>query len=161
MSCNFTEKVSQWIDGELVAEEAEQVQLHVSACAICQRAQEDFFLLREQISEYPIKRDHAAERRTLAGILGTERVPLWRRKVALPAPAFALVVLLIVALSAWMIATRATKSPLQTAVQSTNPAVEKPSAQTAKDNVDFSRFDRGERAVIYAARRVPTGNTQP
>ena len=161
MSCNFTEKVSQWIDGELVAEEAEQVQLHVSACAICQGAREDFLLLREQISEYPIKRDHAAERRALAGILSAERVPLWRRKVALPAPAFALIVLLIVVLSTWTIAMRATKPPLQTAIQPANPEMEKPSAQPTKDSVDFSRFDRGERAVIHTARRATTANAQP
>jgi hypothetical protein len=161
MSCNFTEKVSQWIDGELAAEEAEQVNLHVAACTICQRTQEDFLLLREQIGQYSIKRDHAAERRALAEILGTERVPLWRRKIALPAPAFALIVLLIVALSAWTIATRATKSSLQPAIQSANHAMEKPSEQTAKDGVDFSRFDRGERAVIYTLRRAPIGNAQP
>jgi len=161
MSCNFTEKVSQWIDGELVAAEAEQVNLHVAACTICQRAQEDFLLLREQISQYSIKRDHAAERRVLAEILGTERVPLWRRKIALPAPAFALIGLLIVALSAWTIVTRATKSSLPTAIHSANHAMEKPSEQTAKDSVDFSRFDRGERAVIYTLRRAPTGNAQP
>ena len=161
MSCNFTEKVSQWIDGELIAAEAEQIKLHVAACAICRRAHEDFLLLREQISAYPIEHDRAAERRALAKIVGADRVPLWRRKVALPAPAFALIVLMMIALGGWTIATRFTRSPLQTGAQPAHSANANPSAPTPSDNLDLSRLDRGERAVIYTVRRAQSGNAQP
>lgn len=50
MSCHLTEKISLLIDGELGAEEAKKLTKHLSGCASCQLAREDFLHLRQQLS---------------------------------------------------------------------------------------------------------------
>ena len=46
-SCQHTEQVSAWLDGELSPEEAETLELHLAVCPICQEEQETI----EQMSE--------------------------------------------------------------------------------------------------------------
>lgn len=148
MSCNFTEKLSLLIDGELEREEAEQVNLHLSSCLICQQAQRDFLSLREQIKSHPYEPDANAERRAIRRILDSERVPFWEKRIALPVPVFSLMLLALLALIAWSVYVRANR-PAQTEL-ATAPVNNQPS----QDGPDLSRFDKGERAVIYTARRA-------
>jgi anti-sigma factor RsiW len=160
MDCKFTENISLLMDGELSPEQAQEVQLHLSACAICQQAQEDFHLLRQEIQSYQSEFDISAQRRNLhklldeASLLKSERLPFWRRRIALPVPALAFIALLFVALSLWAVSLRAAKpsqSPESLSIQRVRPAV---------NPFDVSRFDKGGRAVIYTARRTST-NEQP
>ena len=69
MKCDWTQKVSLLIDGELAGAEAREVEHHLAACGDCQRAQADFMLLRQQITAYKIDRDAFAEHRALHSIL--------------------------------------------------------------------------------------------
>ena len=69
MNCDWTEKISLLIDGELAGGEARAVESHLADCAACSRAKDDFLLLREQISSYPLASDSYAERRALERIL--------------------------------------------------------------------------------------------
>ena len=159
MSCNFTEKVSLLVDGELEREEAEQVRLHVSSCVICRQAQTDFLSLREQIKSEPYEHDLIRERQAIKSILSPERVPLWRRRITLPAPVFSCMLLALLALVAWAVYTRAIRTApsadeIQPAITKTENRAEPPRA-----NIDLSRFDRGERAVIYTERRAQAGAT--
>lgn len=72
MSCEFTEKVSLLIDGELSPAELHEVERHLLACAECRQARADFVNLRQQITAYPVLVDINAQRRALASILGAQ-----------------------------------------------------------------------------------------
>jgi hypothetical protein len=154
MDCTFTENVSLFMDGELSADQAQQIQLHLSSCAICQQAQEEFLLLRQEIQDYQHKPDTSAQQRILHNIFESQRVPFWRKKIALPVPALALMLLLVVVLSLWAAYLRTAKLPqvAATILPAKTPEIMSDSAKA----FDLSRFDKGERAVIYTARRSST-----
>ena len=78
MSCDFTEKISSLIDGELSAAEARRVEGHLLTCAECQQARADFLNLRSQIASFETSLQPEVQNRALAKILsrGTrERTP--------------------------------------------------------------------------------------
>lgn len=143
MSCNFTEKLSQLIDGELERGEAQQVTLHLLSCPVCQQAQADFLNLREQIKSHSYEPDANAQRQAIRRILDSERIPFWQRKVALPVPVFSLIMLTLFAFVAWFVYVRATGSRAAAPINS----------QASQNGFDLSRFDKGERAVIYTTKR--------
>src|SRR3979411_441282 len=66
MSCDFTEKVSLLIDGELPPIELRAAELHLLDCAECQQVRADFLSMRSQISDYVPALAPAAPRRWLA-----------------------------------------------------------------------------------------------
>ena len=70
--CNWTEKVSLLIDGELAAQEARAVEQHLGDCFACRLAREDFLLLRHQLSSYHADVNLLAQRRALDSILGSD-----------------------------------------------------------------------------------------
>jgi hypothetical protein len=70
MDCNWTEKISQLVDGELPADEARAVERHAADCFACQIAREDFMLLRHQLISYRTEVNPLAERQALRKILG-------------------------------------------------------------------------------------------
>jgi len=69
MSCDFTEKVSLLIDGELPPIELRAAERHLLDCAECQQARADFLSVRSQISDYVPALAPAAPRRELARLL--------------------------------------------------------------------------------------------
>ena len=151
MSCNLTEKVSLLLDGELAADEAERLEPHVTACPVCRTAREDFVRLRRQIKAYEYTPNTEARRRALAHILAPPPVPLWRRRLALPVPVFAVIGLMI-AVAVWAILPRRTvqPSPAPLVLQPNDAAT----AHAAQSRFDLSRFDHGERAEIYTVPRA-------
>ena len=70
MSCDFTEKISLLIDGELSEHEAREVQRHLTGCAACQEARADFLSFRSEISNYNPSLHPAAQANALKQILG-------------------------------------------------------------------------------------------
>lgn len=158
MNCEWTEKVSLLMDGELMLEEAAKASAHLAACETCQEAQADFLQLRELVQDYPAP-GLFAQRRALASILGAEsapeRLPLWKRRIAVPAPIFALLFGAVLMLGALIVASRFSSLPKPTSPLQNQP----PRANVAEDgprSMDFSAFDRGGRAVIYVVRQPPT-----
>src|SRR5881396_3543664 len=103
MDCEWTEKVSALLDGELEEGEATGLREHLSACAICRQAEAEFLIMRREIKSYAIETLSATRQRTLHKILSSENVPLWRRRVALPVPALSLILLALVFLGVWTI----------------------------------------------------------
>jgi anti-sigma factor RsiW len=104
MNCDFTEKISLLIDGELAHEETKGVETHLKTCAACRQAREDFLLVRREINSYESALDPFAQQRTLRNILaskseseaGATKAALssgilarLRERFAIPAPAFA------------------------------------------------------------------------
>jgi len=70
MSCDFTEKISLLIDGELSEHDAREVQRHLTGCAACQEARADFLSFRSEISSYGASLNPAAQAAALKRILG-------------------------------------------------------------------------------------------
>lgn len=155
MSCNLTEKVSLLIDGELAQDEAEQIKQHMAGCSICSRANEDFLSLRQQIKSYEFAPDSLARRQALARILAGEPVSLWKKKLALPVPLFALAMLLMMVLAGWAIFLRAAPQPTPAGIRPVDQVDDASRAPTSPKSFDLSRFDHGQRAEIYTARRTP------
>jgi hypothetical protein len=55
MNCEFAEKVSEFIDGELPADQVLAVERHLLACSECQELRSDFMSMRSEISNYPLR----------------------------------------------------------------------------------------------------------
>jgi anti-sigma factor RsiW len=157
MDCDFKEKVSMLMDGELGPRESEEVRNHVAGCRACQQAQADFAHLREQIQSYDFTPDSAARKRALSKVLGPESASGWGRTIALPVPVFAAILICVIALGLW-------SASMRLKLGSAGP--QGPGARRVIDNsaaarppeggMDLSRFDRGERAVIYKVPRAET-----
>lgn len=150
MSCDFTERVSLLIDGELASSEAEQMKRHLTECLVCHQMEQDFLGLRDQIQSCELETEPLVQRQTLRNVLASQKVPLWQRRIALPAPVFALVVVTVLALGTWSLFIRGLRSPAPDVRVRNGPAQ---TSQPEQGGVDLSHYDRGERAVIYKVRR--------
>jgi hypothetical protein len=73
MRCEHLERVSQLVDDELERAEAARLRAHIIECAICQSAEADFLLSRQQLRASAIFRDESAHKRALTAILATGR----------------------------------------------------------------------------------------
>lgn len=69
MNCDWTEKISLLIDGELARDEAARVENHLATCAACREAHAGFLGLRQEIRAYEHAPDVLAQRRALENIL--------------------------------------------------------------------------------------------
>jgi len=73
MNCNFTEKVSSLIDGELSPSDAREVERHLLNCGECQQMRADFLNLRSQIAGFETSLQPVVQNRALKKILSTPR----------------------------------------------------------------------------------------
>ena len=97
MSCNFTEKISSLIDGELTTVEAREVERHLLNCSECGQLRADFLNLRSQITSFETSLEPAVQNRALKRILAPERrVPHRRPQWSFATQAVAFATLLIV-----------------------------------------------------------------
>jgi hypothetical protein len=80
MSCDYNEKVSLLIDGELPATEARFVEHHLAECVECQMLRVDFLSLRSQIGNYSPPLVPAAQRQALARILSRQGLTTGRSR---------------------------------------------------------------------------------
>ena len=100
MSCNFTEKISSLIDGELTQAEAREVERHLLSCGECEQLRADFLNLRSEIAGFETSLQPAVQNRALRKILRTRasaerRVPAPRLQWNFATQAVAFVALLI------------------------------------------------------------------
>ncbi|HLL74483.1 MAG TPA: zf-HC2 domain-containing protein [Pyrinomonadaceae bacterium] len=86
-NCDWTEKVSLLIDGELGSEEANAVETHLGDCFACRMAREDFLLFRHRISSYQPDINLLAQREALRNILAAGRADNSTADPALASPA--------------------------------------------------------------------------
>jgi len=158
MSCNLTERVSLLIDGALSNEEAAETRKHIARCSDCQNLLEGFLRIRETLSNYESNTGEVARRRALNTILASDRTPLWRRRVSLPSPALALLLVAFVALGVWSVATRWRRSSEPAAVTLLNAGTaDQPASQIA---LELSRLDHGGRAMIIKVPKPQTPERQ-
>lgn len=55
MNCEFAEKVSALIDGELSSDEAQSIERHLSECHSCQEMRADFYSLGRELESFPLR----------------------------------------------------------------------------------------------------------
>jgi|SRR5947209_757748 len=156
MDCNWTEKVSQLLDEELSGDEALRVEEHLSACSVCSGAREDFLRVRREIKAYDFQLEPFANERALRDILASEKAPFWRRRIAVPVPAMATLLVLLLALGLWSASLRIRRPAAEGArVNQTTEANSQPEPGGA---FDLSRFDHGERAAVIKIKREQSSN---
>jgi anti-sigma factor RsiW len=153
MTCKFAEMISLLIDGALSTQESAETRSHISACAECRALMEDSLLMREALKAYPSPADDFSQRRALNAILSSGRTTIWTRRISLPAPAMALLLITLVALAALLLATNLSHSARpMTSSQSAGP-VDGGDRSSAETGAELSRLDHGGRAVIVKARK--------
>ncbi|HEV3471182.1 MAG TPA: zf-HC2 domain-containing protein [Pyrinomonadaceae bacterium] len=72
MSCDWTEKISLLVDGELPPAEAAAAEAHLAGCPECRDARSEFLFFRRQLGSYPADVNPSAQRRALAAILASK-----------------------------------------------------------------------------------------
>jgi hypothetical protein len=150
MDCDQIEKVSHFIDGELSKEEAVGFQAHLDACAICRQVQKDFLSLKQEIKAYNFNLNPFATRRVLGEIVHSWRPTLWRRRIAVPIPLMAGLLMTLLTLCAWMVSQRPKMRP-SPEVKTTIPVTDR---KPAEAGFDLTRFDHGERASIVKIKKT-------
>jgi anti-sigma factor RsiW len=148
MDCEWTERVSLFIDGELGPDEAAQVARHLDDCAICQTAQGEFLTLRKEISAYESRLDPFATSRALTSVLRRKQFSFWRHRIAVPVPALAFILVAVFILGAL-----ALRSRLTSMTATTTPSV-------VTSQTDLSAYDRGGRATIQVIKRSEVGESR-
>jgi hypothetical protein len=125
MSCNFTEKISSLIDGELTTAEARQVESHLLSCSECEQVRADFLNLRSQITSFESSLQPEVHNRALKKILAPERrVPVRRLQWSFGTQAVVFASLLIMAaiIGLALYQSKNTKSESSIAVVQPSPA---------------------------------------
>ena len=126
MSCTFEQEVSALFDGELAASEAAAVREHVSGCGSCRAMLGDLESMRTSIREL----------RAVGA--GESARPFWRRRVSIPAPLAAALVL-------WMLA--APFIAFRSAYRAHPPSTASMAVRESRPDI-FAPYDGGGRAVI-------------
>jgi predicted anti-sigma-YlaC factor YlaD len=150
MDCDQIENVSHFIDGELSKEEAVSFQAHLDACAICRQVQKDFLSLKQEIKAYNFNLDPFATQRVLNEIVRSRYPTLWRRRIAVPIPLMAGLLLALLTLCVWMVSHQLKTRP-SPAVKTTIPVTH---SKPEEAGFDLTRFDHGERASIVKIKKT-------
>jgi predicted anti-sigma-YlaC factor YlaD len=163
MDCKeFREVLDLYVDGELSAESMLAGQSHLKGCTGCSRVARQLGLLRNSVKRVVNQFDPPVELvdkiaavaspgwlRLLRGLPRSAQV-VWRQKVSVPMPAFALVLAVIMTLGIWMISRRAAATPPESLRRPSVVNTEAPAPESR--GLDFTQFDRGERAAIEKVR---------
>lgn len=167
MNCNFTEKISSLIDGELATSEAREVERHLMICAECQQLRADFLSLRTQISNFQPPLQPSVQNRALKKILSTEdhrrRVPVRGLQWGFGTQAVAFATILIIGAIIGLIFYQNTKTPdpinQQVARQSPSP---EPSVSPEKQKEDATpEKGSGSKTTPKPAPATPVKRVRP
>jgi anti-sigma factor RsiW len=165
----FRDALDLYVDGELSPDGASAARLHLSECAACRAAERELMRLRgalklavskhepppelvSAVRAIPRHRWRKLARDTAARGGAPGARPFWRRRVALPAPVFALLLVALVGLgllSARLLTARPQRPALRGTPARTPPAASPPD----EASFDFAHFDHGGRASLYKERR--------
>jgi anti-sigma factor RsiW len=158
MSCDFTDNISLLIDGALSSGEAGRARSHIAACPECRNAMDQFVALREALKAYAGPADDVSQRRALNTILSSSPTSVWERRLSVPAPVMASLLVSLIALGAWSFLTHI--GATRVAEPAHPAAVAPPSGDdgtgahpSPEIGLELSRLDHGGRAVIIKVRR--------
>jgi anti-sigma factor RsiW len=172
MDCKeFRELLDLYVDGELSPEASLSARTHLEGCMACRRVERQLSLLRQAVRRVVNEHEPPSElvrqvsrigRRAWPGIImrlfpGRQTRPevertrpsFWRRKMAIPAPALASLLIVMLTLSVLVITRRSAEPPRQAELRRVEPAA----PLAASGELDLAQFDRGARAAIYKVRR--------
>jgi len=178
MDCKeFRELLDLYVDGELAPESLAGAGVHARECAACRRAESEMQRLRDAVRGAVAKyepppglvRDvrlmiQPPWRRLFAHIFGGaradtagNRLPIWKRKVSIPAPVFTMLLVAIIATAMWAASARrdvkpARQEPGRQVIQAPQAAAQAPGG------LNLEGLDRGERAAIYKVRLGDLGD---
>jgi hypothetical protein len=153
MSCDFTEKISSLIDGELAPVEAREVERHLLSCSECEQLRADFLNLRSQIASFEASLQPAVQNRALKKILSRQgRVPALHWAFGTQAIAFA--TLLIAGAIIGLIVYQSNRAPetRETAVVQTPSPVPTPEPSPAREPEQPKKNDK----ETHSPRRAPS-----
>ena len=153
MDCEQMEKVSQLIDGELTDEEAAAMKLHLAACQICSETHADFLPLRHEIIVQEFQLEPFAKKRVLRDVRASLNPSIWRRRISVPVPAMAVLLIALVIIALWSLM-RFSRVPASQEVNVKRVSTDRHS----QDVFDLSRFDHGDRVAIQKIKRVAAVN---
>lgn len=173
MDCKeFRERLDAFVDGELAAASVEEAREHSKTCASCSKVEARLGRLRSSLKR--VVKQHqpppGLEGEVLRSLRSRghhthssggrasdesrrERTPVWRAKVSVPLPFFALLLLSFVALAGWLVFAR---GPVREEVSTSRPvpfATPAPPQESPGD-FDFSRYYNGGRASVQVVRRA-------
>jgi anti-sigma factor RsiW len=160
MDCKeFRESLDLYADGELAPAAEATARVHLQECAACRRAEAELLRLRRALKLTVAQHQPPPELVRRVAALTRPRPSLWRRRISLPAPVFAL--LLVAALLVGTVgATLRRKSESRQSATSTPAEKQLAPINTLPGGLDLARFDHGARATIYKVRRTQTSATQ-
>jgi len=142
MNCEFGEKVSMLIDGELSAAEEINVRRHLENCPECRELEKDLLFFRERIREAAL--DDFEKQIYELPVFESEK-PFWKRGIMLPVPAFAGLLMVFACLIFWGVYVYLKTPPENLSAGKITPVrPENPPA-----GASLARFDQGGRAEIY------------
>ena len=136
MECNYAVKVSMLIDGELSSEESEKIRKHIGNCKECQDLEKDFLFFREQIKDSTAIRDFV-----LPNNLSAQKTYFWKRRILIPAPVLAGLLLFSIVLGLFFLLNRNSQK---------EQIAETP--KSVSGETSLARFDKGGKAEIYVVK---------
>jgi anti-sigma factor RsiW len=148
--CEYSERVSELIDGALAPEEIDAVRRHLGSCAVCRETHRSFLVTREQLQALGASVTSKIDRRALDRITRPSQGRpsfIWNRTIRIPVPVAAALAIAMIALVVWLFASssRIGSPPGRTELTRSEPGIREDTAGRS----DFARFDHGGRAVIY------------
>ncbi len=139
MDCNFAIKVSLLIDGELSAEESEQVKKHLADCQECRNLEKGVLFFSEQIKESVETKDFE-----LPEFLSERKTPFWKKAIAIPVPVLAGLLIVLIGFGGWLWVAKVKQNEQLAKVK---PTPNQP------NEVSLAKYDKGRRAEIFVVRK--------
>jgi anti-sigma factor RsiW len=178
MNCEeLRRRLDRYVDGELAAEAADEAREHLRVCQPCARAEAGLRHLKSSLKRVVSrhKPPRELEREVLRSLRSRARggvtrgggahdegpreaAPVWRAKVIVPLPFFALLLLSLVTLAGWSLFARAPAREEGVSTKQPPPVASPTPPQEKPGGLDFSRYSRGERASIQVVRRASLEN---
>lgn len=180
MDCKeFRERLDLYADGELSAAATAEARVHLKVCTSCARAEARLLRLRGALKaavrehqpppelEQEVRRSLRSPRSRASllrlpgrGPRPEAATPVWRARVSLPLPVFALLLAALVALGGWVVKLgRPAQAPSGDPAERPGRAASPAPPADAPGGFDFSRYYRGERASIQVVPRESLGGS--
>ena len=173
MDCKeFRQQLDAFVDGETAAASADEAREHSKTCASCSKVEARLRRLRSSLKRVVKQhqpppelegevlralRSRGRHTHSPVGRAGDESrrdgTPVWRVKVSVPLPFFALLLLSLVALAGWLVFARGTARE-EVSTGRPAPFATPAPPQDSPGGFDFSRYYGGGRASVQVVRRA-------
>jgi anti-sigma factor RsiW len=104
--CEYSDRISELIDGALAPEEIDEVRWHLGSCVVCRETHQSFLDTRDRLKALGASVTPRIDRRVLDRIAKPSRgrpAPIWNRTIRIPVPVAAVLAVAMIALVVWLI----------------------------------------------------------